>query len=216
MVSNVGRSLEDYTVPTSQRAASPDLGQQDFLKLMVEQMRNQNPLEPQDNSEFFSQIAQFQTLDAMNMISKAITTLVEVSGLSNASALIGKSITAEVAQSADPVTGFPRPPEEVTGVVERVTFDSNGAVLHVGNRAIPASAVTEIADGPAAPAAPPTTATDVTAEILAQLLAAGAFGVIDPSAPAAEGDGSTDPDPDAASEVDPTSEVEPESETGTA
>jgi flagellar basal-body rod modification protein FlgD len=182
---------------------------------MVEQMRNQNPLEPQDNSEFFSQIAQFQTLDAMNMISKAITTLVEVSGLSNASALIGKSVTAEVAQSADPVTGFPRPPEEVTGVVERVTFDSNGAVLHVGNRAIPASAVTEITDGPAAPAAPATTAVDVTAEILAQLLAAGAFG--DLSVPAAEGvDGSTDPDPDAASEVDPTSEAEPESETGTA
>ncbi len=150
MVSNVGRSLDDFSIPTSQRAASEDLGQEDFLKLMVEQMRNQNPLDPQDNGEFFSQIAQFQTLDAMNVISQAITTLVEISGLSNASALIGKSITAEVPQSPDPATGFPRPPQEVEGVVDRVTFDANGAVLHIGALAIPSSAVTEISDSTSA------------------------------------------------------------------
>ena len=170
MVSNVGRTLQDFSIPTSQRAVSDDLGQEDFLRLMVEQMRNQNPLDPQDNSEFFSQIAQFQTLDAMNVISEAITTLVEISGLSNASSLIGRSIVAEVQQRPDPETGFPRPSQVVSGVVERVTFDSGGAVLHVGGLAIPASTVIEISD--------PVTETPagVTAELLAQLEALGALG----------------------------------------
>ena len=187
MVSNVGRSIEDFSIPTSQRAVSDDLGQADFLKLMVEQMRNQNPLDPQDNGEFFSQIAQFQTLDAMNVISDAITTLVEISGLSNASSLIGRSIVAEVPQRPDPATGFPRPAEDVSGVVERVTFDSNGAVLHVGELAIPASMVVEISGSLNAPAigllgdplGNPVTQTpaDVTAELFAQLEALGAFGL---------------------------------------
>ena len=68
MVSNVGRTLDDFSIPSSQRTTSEDLGQEDFLKLMVEQMRNQNPLDPQDNSEFFSQIAQFQTLCDMGLL----------------------------------------------------------------------------------------------------------------------------------------------------
>jgi flagellar basal-body rod modification protein FlgD len=175
MVSNVGRTLNDFSIPTSQRAASEDLGQEDFLKLMVEQMRNQNPLDPQDNSEFFSQIAQFQTLDAMNVISKAITTLVEISGLSNASSLIGRDILAEIEQDPDPETGFPRPPKEVTGTVDKVTFDSNGAVLHVGALAIPASAVVEISE-PVVEAAPVDSPSDVMAELLAQLEALGVLG----------------------------------------
>jgi len=183
MVSNVGRSLDDFSIATSQRATSDELGQDDFLKLMVEQMRNQNPLDPQDNSEFFSQIAQFQTLDAMNVISEAITTLVEISGLSNASSLIGRTVVAEVPQRPDPETGFPRPPQEVSGVVDRVTFDANGAVLHVGALAIPASAVVEVSDTVAAPV------TDPTAELLAQLEALGAFGLGDSEAePGAESD----------------------------
>lgn len=185
MVSNVGRTLDDYSIPSSQRAVGEELGQEDFLKLMVEQMRNQNPLDPQDNSEFFNQIAQFQTLDAMNVISEAITTLVEISGLSNASSLIGRTIVAEVDQSPDPETGFPRPPQEITGVVDRVTFDSNGAVLQVGALSIPAAAVVEISETEAAPA------TDSTAELLAQLAALGAFGLDDAEAePGTESDGS--------------------------
>ncbi len=193
MVSNVGRTLDDFSIPTSQRATSEDLGQEDFLKLMVEQMRNQNPLDPQDNSEFFSQIAQFQTLDAMTVISEAITTLVEISGLSNASSLIGRSIVAEIEQSPDPATGFPRPPEEVSGIVERVTFDQNGAVLHVGDLAIPSAAVVEITETAevAAPAAP--SVADVTAELLAQLEALGVFGLDGSGAdPEAGADGSAD------------------------
>ena len=173
--SNVGRTLSDFSIPSSQRAASPELGQQDFLKLMVEQMRNQNPLEPQDNSEFFNQIAQFQQLDAMTAISKAITTLVEISGLANSSALIGRYVTADVPQGADPETGFPRPDKTVSGVVERVTFDENGSVLQVNGLSVPASAVVEITDFVEEESAT-LTAADITSLILSELANAGVLG----------------------------------------
>lgn len=171
--SNIGRTLGDITMPSSQRAASPDLGQQDFLKIMVEQMRNQNPLEPQDNSQFFTQIAQFQTLDTMKSISDAISSLAEVSGLANSSSLIGRQVTASVPQSPDPETGFPRPDKVVTGIVDRVTFDKDGSVLEVNGLSIPTSKVTEITDPVEPDQPPPLTAADITALIMEQLAAAG-------------------------------------------
>lgn len=173
--SNVGRTLGDYSIPSSQRAASPELGQQDFLKIMVAQMRNQNPLEPQDNSQFFNQIAQFQQLDTMTRISEAISTLVEISGLANSSSLIGRHVTAKVPQSPDPETGFPRPDKTVSGIVERVTFEESGSVLHVDGLAIPASTVVAIT-GPTGAETKSLTAADITSLILDELAKAGVFG----------------------------------------
>jgi flagellar basal-body rod modification protein FlgD len=141
---NYGRSLSDLTNPGTGRVESKSLDQQDFLKIMIEQMRQQNPLEPQDNSEFFSQIAQFDTLDTMREIASSLKMLTAVSELANASALVGRTVTAYIELGPDPVTGFPREPEAVTGVVDRITFDTSGPVVHVGERAIPLGAVQEI------------------------------------------------------------------------
>ncbi len=44
------------------------LGQEDFLQVLVAQLRNQNPLEPQSDSDFFAQIALFEQLASLNRI----------------------------------------------------------------------------------------------------------------------------------------------------
>ena len=142
--SNYGRGLDDMTIPTSQRVDGTKLNQQDFLKVMIEQMRNQNPLDPQDNNEFFSQMVQFESLDAMHSIAAALKTLAEVSELANASALVGHSVLATREQEPDPVTKLPRPPEEISGVVSKVTFGATGAMVHIGDRTVPAAAITEV------------------------------------------------------------------------
>src|SRR5947199_1596868 len=113
---STGKSLEDLTIPTSQRTNGTKLGQQDFLKVMVEQMRNQNPLDPQNNNEFFSQMVQFQSLDAMTAISAQLKSLTEVGGLANAAALIGKTVKASIDQGTD-AKGMPLPADNVTGLV---------------------------------------------------------------------------------------------------
>jgi flagellar basal-body rod modification protein FlgD len=143
-INNFGKTLTDYTIPSSQRVDGTKLGQQDFLKVMVEQMRNQNPLDPQDNGQFFTQMVQFQSLDAMTAMSAAITKLVEIAGLANGSALVGRQVSALVDAGKDPLTGFPLGQQLVTGVVDRVSFEQGSPVVHVDNRWIPANQVTEV------------------------------------------------------------------------
>jgi flagellar basal-body rod modification protein FlgD len=142
--STPGSSLQDFSIPTSQRTNGSNLTEQDFLKVMVEQLKNQNPLDPQNSDQFFQQIVQFQTLDAMQSMSKQLQSLAEVGGLANASALIGRTVTASIDQSADPTTGMPRPSKTITGVVDSVTFKNGSPVVHVGNNQIPAAKVVEV------------------------------------------------------------------------
>lgn len=144
-VENIGKGLGDL-IPAAGagQVKSRDLGEQDFMKLMIEQMRSQNPLEPQDNNQFFAQMVQFESLDAMHAISAALKTLAEVSEIANASTLVGHTVLATRDIGPDPVTKLPRPPEQITGVVSKITFGKSGAMVHIGDREVPASAITEV------------------------------------------------------------------------
>ena len=160
IVSNFGRTLSDLAFEGSQRVETRSLDQQDFLKLMIEQMRNQNPLEPQDNGEFFSQIAQFDSLNTMREIVDVLRSLTAFSELANASSLIGRTITATVPQF-DANTGLFGDPLVVTGVVERVTFELEGAMVHVNGQPVPAALISEVAPAPdAEPVAVPAAESD--------------------------------------------------------
>ncbi|MFN8638392.1 MAG: flagellar hook capping FlgD N-terminal domain-containing protein [Dehalococcoidia bacterium] len=144
-VENIGKGLGDLVPPAGAgQVKSRDLGEQDFMKLMIEQMRSQNPLEPQDNNQFFSQMVQFESLDAMHAISAALKSLAEVSEIANASTLVGHTVLATRELEPDPVTKLPRPPEQISGVVSKVTFGASGAMVHIGDRQVPASAITEV------------------------------------------------------------------------
>ncbi len=52
-----------------------DLGQGDFLTLMIAQFRNQDPFEPMDNGEFLGQLAQFGTVDGIDRLNSAFVDL---------------------------------------------------------------------------------------------------------------------------------------------
>jgi len=130
--------------PSTQKVSTASLGQKDFMTLMIAQMRNQNPMSPQDNTQFIAQLASFQTLSAMQEMSAALKTLAQVSELSSASALVGRTVSASVPVANDPKTGMPQPNQAVTGVVDRVTFGTDGATVHIGNRAVPAALVQEV------------------------------------------------------------------------
>lgn len=144
---NIESTLAGMGVPESALMRTGGLQQQDFLKLMIEQLRNQNPLsEPEGGGlDFFAQIVQFDTLESMRSMVTALDSLVAASELANASALLGRTVTALIvyAETGDG-TGTSEP-ETISGQVERVTFGRDGAVVHVGGFLIPAAMIVEVA-----------------------------------------------------------------------
>lgn len=75
-----------------------DLGKDDFLRLMIAQMENQNPLEPQQNAEFVAQLAQFSTVEGIQNLSGNFDRLASSFGSSQAlqaSTLVGRSVTID-------------------------------------------------------------------------------------------------------------------------
>lgn len=55
-----------------ERKASQELDKDAFLKLMMAQLQNQNPLEPVDNKEYMAQMAQFTSVEQLSNISKSM------------------------------------------------------------------------------------------------------------------------------------------------
>ena len=96
--SSVLTSLQKTTSTTdsSTGTAGSALGKDAFLQLLVTQMQNQNPLDPQDNSEFVSQLAQFSSLESMQSLNDSVSTILtsyQSSQALQASSLVGHSVT---------------------------------------------------------------------------------------------------------------------------
>jgi flagellar basal-body rod modification protein FlgD len=97
------------------------LGQNDFLKLLATQMTSQDPLNPQSDTNFIAQMAQFTTLEQTKDLSAQMGQLASDQQLSQAAALLGRSVTLQ------PDTGA-----AVQGVVSAVHLESGIPQLEVG------------------------------------------------------------------------------------
>lgn len=83
-------------VPQSQR--TKQLGQADFLRLMTEQLKNQDPLKPLDNAQFLGQLAQFSTvqgIDKMQGAMESVASVMESDQALRAASLVGREALVE-------------------------------------------------------------------------------------------------------------------------
>jgi len=93
-IQSLGLAQQDKVKDTGKES---DLAQGDFLKLMVTQLNNQDPLEPMDNGDFLGQIAQFSTVTGIEGLQTSFSDF--ASSLSSDQALqgaglIGRSVFA--------------------------------------------------------------------------------------------------------------------------
>jgi flagellar hook assembly protein FlgD len=67
--------------------------QMDYMNLLVAQMQNQNPLEPLDNNEMASQLAQFAQLQHLDSMNSSFAEVLATTNRSYANSLLGKTVT---------------------------------------------------------------------------------------------------------------------------
>ncbi len=132
------------------RTAKKELGKDEFLHLLVTQLKNQNPLEPMDDKEFIAQMAQFSSLEQLQNMNESVSLMNEVmlevlynqremvasTILSEAVSLIGKKIHA-----VDPETE-----QSTEGIVTKVRLKEGIPYLVIGDREIPAPYVLSVTD----------------------------------------------------------------------
>lgn len=85
------------------RTASQELGKDDFLKLLIAQLANQDPMSPMENTEFIAQMAQFSSLEQITNMSSGFNRLATLLNASEANQMIGK--TVEIATDDTSVIG---------------------------------------------------------------------------------------------------------------
>lgn len=115
-------------------AAKDSLGQDDFLKLMTTQLKNQDPTKPMDSNEFLGQIAQFSTVSGIQGLQKSFDTLstsLTSSQSLQAAGLVGHGVlfpsTTGVLTSGDTLSGGVEVPS--TGQVQVQITDASGQVV---------------------------------------------------------------------------------------
>lgn len=85
-----------FAPPPEQKSRS-ELGQEDFLTLMITQFRNQDPFEPMDNGEFLGQLAQFSTVNGIESLNSSFSGLagsIQDEQALQAANLVGHSVLA--------------------------------------------------------------------------------------------------------------------------
>src|ERR1041385_3447891 len=90
-VNAVGSSSSGDAIGSAISAASgnQNLGQQEFLQLLVTQLTHQDPLAPQDQSQFLAQLAQFSTVEGINNMATSQSHL-------QASTMLGRTVDAKI------------------------------------------------------------------------------------------------------------------------
>lgn len=128
-------ALNNSSQPSGQARSPTQLGQNEFLKLMITQLKNQDPFKPLDPSEFLSQLAQFSTVTGIESMDGSLTELtgaLRSSQVLGGAALIGRDVLAPATNArlaaGGTVHGAVEVPEGITDAQVRVR-DSSGELI---------------------------------------------------------------------------------------
>ena len=126
---NYGRNFTAYIdvvdTPISRSATTDainDIDLSTFLKLMITELQNQDPLNPLDNKDMLAQISQIREVGATDKLTQTLDSVLLGQNIASATNLIGADVTA-ISDDG----------ESVDGIVNRVSIDKGAPKLHVEN-----------------------------------------------------------------------------------
>ena len=105
----------------------------DFLKLLVTELQNQDPLSPMDDTQILQQVSQIKAIESNQRLSDTLTSMQTQQDLVAASTMLQKTIT-----------GLTDSGDKITGQVDKVTVDSSGVKVCVGNNSISLTNISEV------------------------------------------------------------------------
>ena len=117
----------------NERVPMKTLGQNEFLELLVTQMRNQDPMKPMSDTEFIAQMAEFSNLEQTKAMSSDITKLRQGNDFQQGTGLLGRYVRLSLGDS-----GF------TTGVVTDLDVKDGEARIIVGDKAYTLDQVTAV------------------------------------------------------------------------
>ncbi|MCH2109082.1 MAG: hypothetical protein MK135_07120, partial [Polyangiaceae bacterium] len=124
-ITNATASAASSTGATGATGAEQELGRDEFLKLLVAQLQNQDPLKPQDNAEFVAELAQFSNLEQTIGINDRLDALsAQNQGLQNSQvvSMVGQTATVRGAMVTADGSGQPTTiPFSLDGAAETVS-----------------------------------------------------------------------------------------------
>ena len=110
-----------------------ELSMDSFLKMMIAELQNQDPMNPMDNAQMLTQISQIRSIASNDKLTTTLENVSRGQSFSTASTLIGKT-----------VTGVNTLGNEITDTVDRVVFEDGVPKLHVGSSIVPLDNITAI------------------------------------------------------------------------
>lgn len=123
-VTNLTTTLDDIAASQAEKKlnvrGSSNLGKEEFLQLLVCQLQNQDPLNPQNDTEFVSQLAQFSSLEQMTNMNATMTN-------SQAYSLVGKEVIVCTKDATGVLT-------ETRGIVDCVDIQNGDAMLMIDGK----------------------------------------------------------------------------------
>ncbi len=99
------------------RQASHELGKDDFLKLLITQLTNQDPTNPMEDTQFISQMAQFSSLEQMTNMNESFSRVAGMVYSSQAASTLGRTVEINLGDTT------------TQGTVEATTFGENPQVM---------------------------------------------------------------------------------------
>ena len=105
------------TIVQNGRKTSSELGKDDFLKLLITQLSNQDPTSPMEDTQFISQMAQFSSLEQMTNMSSSFEKMASFINSSEAASTLGKTVEVDLGDTS------------TKGIVEGATRGANPQIL---------------------------------------------------------------------------------------